>query len=104
MITSRPFGGEPSGLCEAFADYFDCIMQDEELGNRFVDAFVEAKESLETLPERGTRRLRFLPAIYRLIPFWPHLWLIYRVGKKEKVVYIDLMVDDRSDYGSLFNL
>ena len=80
------------------------IMQDEALDNRVVDAFVEAKESLETLPERGTRRLRFLPAIYRLIPFWPHLWLIYRVGKKEKVVYIDLMVDDRSDYGSLFNL
>ena len=24
MITGRPFGGEPSELCEAFADYFDC--------------------------------------------------------------------------------
>ena len=34
MITGRPFGGEPSELCEAFADYFDCdciyfpVMQD----------------------------------------------------------------------------
>lgn len=78
------------------------IMQDEELGNKFIDSFAAAKTSLENLPERGSPRLRYLPSMYRLIPFWAHLWLVYRVNKKEKVVYIDLVIDDRSDYGSLF--
>ncbi|MBR2141777.1 type II toxin-antitoxin system RelE/ParE family toxin [Anaerovibrio sp.] len=78
------------------------IMQDEALGNQFIDSFTAAKTSLESLPERGSPRLRYLPSMYRLIPFWAHLWLVYRVNKKEKVVYIDLVIDDRSDYGSLF--
>ena len=78
------------------------IMQDEELGNKFIDSFAAAKTSMENLPERGSHRLRYLPSMYRLIPFWSHLWLVYRVNKKEKVVYIDLVIDDRSDYGSLF--
>ena len=78
------------------------IIQDEELGNKFIDSFAAAKMSLEKLPERGPNRLRYLPSMYRLIPFWSHLWLVYRVNKKEKVVYLDLVIDDRSDYGSLF--
>ncbi len=79
------------------------ILQDEALGNRFIDAFAAAKKSLESLPERGVHRLRYLPSMYRMIPFWPHLWLVYRVSKKERIVYIDLLLDDRSDYGCLFN-
>ena len=45
MITDRPFGGEPSELCEAFADYFDCdcvyfpVMQDP---RPILDAFHKA--------------------------------------------------------------
>ena len=80
------------------------IVQDEAWGQKFIDAFISGKESLENMPERGARRLKYLPPMYRLIPFWPHLWLVYRVNKKEKVVYIDLVLDDRSDYGSLFEI
>ncbi|MCR5175463.1 MAG: type II toxin-antitoxin system RelE/ParE family toxin [Anaerovibrio sp.] len=80
------------------------IMQDEDLGGKFIDEFISSRESLESLPERGAHRLKYLPSMYRLIPFWPHLWLVYRVNKKEKVVYIDLVLDDRSDYGSLFDI
>ena len=75
------------------------IMQDEALGK---DSFAAAKTSLENLPERCSPRLRYLPSMYRLIPFWAHLWLVYRVNKKRKAVYIDLVIDDRGDYGSLF--
>ena len=87
-------------LVEKASEY--TIMQDEALGNNFIDYFAAAKTSLEGLPERVSHRLRYLPSMYRLIPFWPHLWLVYRVSKKKKVVYIDLVIDDRSDYGSLF--
>lgn len=87
-------------LVEKASEY--TIMQDEALGNKFIDSFAAAKTSLEGLPERGSNRLRYLPSMYRLIPFWPHLWLVYRVSKKKKVVYIDLVIDARSDYGSLF--
>ncbi|WP_343208411.1 type II toxin-antitoxin system RelE/ParE family toxin [Anaerolentibacter hominis] len=69
---------------------------------RLADAFDEAVESLRELPQRGVRNLSYIPARYHVIPFWKHLWLVYQIQLKEHTVYMDYLIDDRSDYGRLF--
>ena len=73
-----------------------------ECAMRLVDAFDEAVNSLKELPQRCVKKLSYIPARYHIIPFWKHLWLVYQIDFEERMVYIDYMVDDRSDYGRLF--
>lgn len=70
--------------------------------NRFTDSFDKAVDSLSEIPQRGVRKLKYIPYRYHIIPFWKHLWLVYQISEKTRVVYIDFLIDDRSDYGKLF--
>ena len=66
---------------------------------RLLDAYDESIDALTNTPDRGCR-LEDIPAKYRAISFWPHLWLVYMVDGQ--TVYIDLIIDDRQNYGKLF--
>ena len=76
----------------------------EECACHVVDSFNQAVLSLEEMPERATRKLPALPSKYRILPFWKHLWLVFQISKKENTVYIDYVIDDRSEYKKLFEL
>lgn len=67
-----------------------------------IDAFEKAVASLTEMPQRGVRKLSYIPARYHTISFWKHLWLVYQINCDENIVYIDYLIDDRSDYGRLF--
>jgi plasmid stabilization system protein ParE len=66
---------------------------------RLLDAFDEAIDALTNNPDRGCR-LVDIPSKYRAIPFWEHLWLVYMVDGQ--TVYVDLIIDDRQNYGKIF--
>lgn len=70
---------------------------------RLADSFDKVVDSLQELPERGVKKLRYIPSRYHIIPFWRHLWLVYQIDHKELVVYIEYLIDDRSNYGRLFS-
>lgn len=91
-------------LSEVLIDYAQkCAMDNgEECGLRLVDSFDHAVASLKEMPQRGSRKLAYIPSRYRIISFWKHLWLVYQIGQMEETVYIDYLIDDRSDYGRLF--
>lgn len=66
---------------------------------RLLDTFDEAIDTLTNNPDRGCR-LADIPSKYRAIPFWEHLWLVYTVDGQ--TVYVDLIIDDRQNYGKIF--
>ena len=73
-----------------------------ECATNLVDSFDKAINSLETLPKRGIKKLQYIPAKYHIITFWKHLWLVYPVDHDNFTVYIDYLIDDRSNYRRLF--
>lgn len=87
---------------EVLGEYtFRCAKDNgEECALRFLDAFDEKVGCLETMPMIGCARLRYIPSKYRVITFWPHLWLVFQVKEEEKCVKIEYIIDDRQNYGS----
>lgn len=87
---------------EVLGEYtFRCAKDNgEECALRFLDAFDEKVGCLETTPMIGCARLRYIPSKYRVIAFWPHLWLVFQVKEEEKCVKIEYIIDDRQNYGS----
>lgn len=74
----------------------DCSM-------KFVNSFDSAVDSLKEMPQRGIRKLAYIPSRYYLISFWKHLWFVYQIDVPSNKVYIEYIIDDRSDYGRLFS-
>lgn len=74
----------------------------EECANRLVDSFDQTVLSLNDMPERAIRKLLFIPSKYHIIPFGKHLWLVFQINKRENVVFVDYVIDDRSSYDLLF--
>lgn len=66
---------------------------------RLLDAFDKAIDALTITPDRGCR-LADIPSKYRAISFWEHLWLVYMVDGQ--TVYVDLIIDNRQNYGKIF--
>lgn len=64
-----------------------------------LDAYDEAIDTLTNNPYRGCH-LVDIPSKYRAIPFWEHLWLVYLVDGQ--TVYVDLIINDRQNYGKIF--
>lgn len=87
---------------EVLGEYtFRCAKDNgEECALRFLDAFDEKVGCLETTPMIGCARLRYISSKYRVIAFWPHLWLVFQVKEEEKCVKIEYIIDDRQNYGS----
>ena len=73
----------------------------EECGEHVVDSFAHAVELLSEYPQRGVQRLADIPSSYRAIRFWKHKWLVYLIDEESSKVYIDYLIDDRSNYGRL---
>ena len=71
----------------------------EECALRLIDSFDEKLSYLETTPMIGCARLRYIPAKYRVLNFWPHLWLVFQVKEWDKCVKIEYIIDDRQNYG-----
>ena len=67
---------------------------------RLLDAFDEKLGHLETTPMIGCARLKYIPSKYRVITFWPHLWLVFQVKEEDKCVKIEHIIDDRQNYGA----
>lgn len=67
---------------------------------RLLDAFDDKIGYLESMPMIGCARLRYVPSKYRVINFWPHLWLVFQIKEDEKCVKIEYIIDDRQNYGS----
>ncbi len=87
---------------EVLGEYTYCCARDngEECALRLLDAFDDKVGYLETTPMIGCARLRYIPSKYRVITFWPHLWLVFQVKEEEKSVKIEYIIDDRQNYGS----
>ena len=66
---------------------------------RLLDAYDEAIDTLTINPNRGCR-LVDIPSKYRAILIWDHLWLVYMVASQ--TVYVDMIIDDRQNYGKIF--
>lgn len=73
----------------------------EGCGERVADAFAHAVDMLSDYPQRGVQRLTDIPSCYRAVSFWKHKWLVYLVDEECRKVYIDFLIDDRSNYGRL---
>lgn len=65
-----------------------------------LDAFDNKISYLETSPMIRCARLKYIPSKYRVITFWPHLWLVFQVKEEEQCVKIEYIIDDRQNYGS----
>lgn len=68
----------------------------EECALRLLDAYDEKISYLESTPLIGCARLKYIPSKYRVLNFWPHLWL----KEYENCVKIDYIIDDRQNYGT----
>jgi hypothetical protein len=66
---------------------------------RLLDGYDEAIDALTNNPDRGCH-LENIPSKYKGILYWEHLWLVYMVDSQ--TVYIDLIIDDRQNYGKIF--
>lgn len=73
----------------------------EDCALNLLDSYDEAIDSLTVNVKRGCK-LEDIPDKYRAISFWPHLWFVYLV--EENNVYVDLIIDDRQNYGKLFKM
>lgn len=71
----------------------------EECALQLLDAFDEKITLLETMPLIGCARLKYVPAKYRVLNFWPHLWFVFQLKEAENCVKIDYIIDDRQNYG-----
>lgn len=67
---------------------------------RLLDAFDDKVSYLENTPLIGCARLKYIPSKYRVITFWPHLWLVFQVKEEDNRVKIEYIIDDRQNYGS----
>ena len=71
----------------------------EECALRLLDSFDEKVSYLKTTPLMGCARLKYIPSKYRIITFWPHLWLVFQVQEENHCVKIEYIIDDRQNYG-----
>ena len=87
-------------MLASHADFLDQVS--EEAADRLVDSFIEATDSLETLPERCPwYKGGFIPHnVYRHLLFEDRYALIFQVN--ENVVSVDYVIDCRQDYSWLF--
>lgn len=83
--------------------YLDSFYNDNSpaYGLQLLDAFNEAIVALTNNPDRGFH-LEDIPNKYRAVPFCPHLWLVYMVYGQ--IVYVDMIIDDRKNYGKILKL
>ena len=83
-------------------EYTFCCARDngEECALQLLDAFDEKVSYLENTPLMGCARLKYIPSKYRIITFWPHLWLVFQVQEENNCVKIEYIIDDRQNYGS----
>ena len=66
---------------------------------RLLDSYDEKIEILEKQPLIGCARLKYIPNKYRVINFWPHLWFVFQIYEKNRVVKLEYIIDDRQNYG-----
>lgn len=79
-----------------------CVIDGIECAEKLVESYEKAIASLDIFAERGVHKLPYVPHKYHIIKFWDHLWLVYQVDKDEEKVYVDFLIDNSSDYGTLF--
>ncbi|MDD6307408.1 MAG: type II toxin-antitoxin system RelE/ParE family toxin [Clostridiales bacterium] len=72
----------------------------EECALRLLDAFDDKITYLESTPHIGCARLRHVPAKYRVLNFWSHLWFVFQIKEEENCVKIEYIIDDRQNYGT----
>jgi len=72
----------------------------EECALSLLDAFDDKVSYLEVSPLIGCPRLKHVPSKYRVLRFWPHLWLVFQVKESENCVKIEYIIDDRQNYGT----
>lgn len=75
----------------------------EQCADNFITAYENAVASLRFMPQRGSKKIDYIPDYYRTIPFWKYLWLIYQIDEEPLIVLIDFLIDERSDYGCLID-
>lgn len=68
------------------------------VASELLDAFEQVISTLEAIPEAGTGSLPYIPQKYKAIHLWKHLWLIYQIWYKNKIVKIEYLIDDRQNY------
>lgn len=87
---------------EVLAEYTFCCARDngDECALHLLDAFDDKVAYLENTPMVGCARLKYIPPKYRVITFWPHLWLVLQIKEEEKSIKIEYIIDDRQNYGS----
>ncbi len=82
--------------------YVELCLRDngEDCALRLLDSYDQGISYLEETPEIGCARLAYIPRKYRVLNFWPHLWLVFQIYTKESTVKIEYIIDDRQNYGA----
>lgn len=70
-----------------------------ECAMNLLDVFEEKVGYLENQPLIGCARLNYIPKKYRVLKFWPHLWLVFQIYEETSTVKLEYIIDDRSNYG-----
>ena len=67
-------------------DYVDRCHADNglECAMRLLDSYDEKISYLENQPLIGCDRLKYIPARYRVLNFWQHLWFVFQIKEEEK--------------------
>lgn len=67
--------------------------------SKILDVFDECICILETTPNAGFDKLKYIPQKYKVIHLWKHYWMIFQIYEDEHCVKIDYVIDDRQNYG-----
>lgn len=67
--------------------------------SKILDAFDEWICILETTPNAGFDKLKYISAKYKVIHLLKHYWMIFQIYEDEHCVKIDYVIDDRQNYG-----
>lgn len=91
------------GVNQELIDFSVRCAQDNgmDCAERMINSFEKAVSLLAEFPQRGSRRLKYIPAAYRTVSFWAHKWLVYRIDEEKQCVYVNYLIDERSNYGAL---
>lgn len=81
-------------------NYISGVMEfGSETVSKILDAFDECICILETTPNAGFDKLKYIPAKYKVIYLLKHYWMIFQIYEDEHCVKIDYVIDDRQNYG-----
>lgn len=87
---------------QTLEDYMMRILVDKgvQTAEKLISSYEEKVETLSKLPYSGCGRIANVPEKYKVLTFWPHLWLVYQIKETNgPAVYVEYIINDNQNYG-----